>query len=76
MTQTTQLRSWALINNTGKDLNISKSKTSNLQPENNISLLLSVFDSLSYLYEKLNRLNYVLTRELIEQSFDQDNGEN
>jgi hypothetical protein len=31
-----------------------------------MSLLLSVFDSLNELYEKLSRLKYVLTRKIIE----------
>ena len=62
MTQTTQPRSWALLNNAGKDLNISKPET-----EDNKSLLLSIFDSLNELCEKLSKLEYVLTRKNIEK---------
>jgi hypothetical protein len=63
MTQTVQIRSWALVNNTGKNLNKGKPEA-----EDNIGLLLSVFDSLNALYEKLCRLDYVMQRRIIEQS--------
>jgi hypothetical protein len=63
MTQTTQPRSWAVLNNAGKDLNIKKP-----EEEDTLSLLLSVFDSLNALYEKLNRLNYVIKRKNMELS--------
>jgi hypothetical protein len=61
MTQTVQPRSWAYLSETGKDLNINKPET-----EDNMSLLLSVFDSLNTLCEKLSRLAYVLQRKNIE----------
>ena len=61
MTQTIQPRSLATLNNAGKDLTIHKPET-----EDNMSLLLSVLDNLNNLYEKLNRLNYVLQRWNIE----------
>jgi hypothetical protein len=62
MTKTTQPCTWGILNNTGKDLTIKKPEA-----EDNRNLLLSVFDSLNNLYEKLNRLNYVLARRNIEQ---------
>jgi len=62
MTQTIQLRSWALLNNVGKNLAINKEPVR----EDNISLLLSVFDGLNNLYEKLNKLNYIIERKIIE----------
>jgi hypothetical protein len=62
MTQTIQSCSWAVLNNAGKDLTIKKTETEDIR-----SLFLSVFDSLNDLCEKLNRLNYVLTRRNIEQ---------
>jgi len=62
MTQTVQPRSWATLSNAGEDLNKPKAE------EDNRSLLLSVFDSLNELYEKLNRLNYVIKRKNIELS--------
>jgi hypothetical protein len=62
MTQTVQTRSCAYINEAEKTL-----KPNKLQKEDNMSLLLEVFDSLNDLYEKLNRLNYVIQRKNIEQ---------
>ena len=62
MTQTIQLRSCATLNETGKGLNINK-----LEIEDNRSLFLSVFDSLNNLYEKLNRLNYMIQKRNIKQ---------
>jgi hypothetical protein len=62
MTQTVQPRSWACLRETGNDLTINKPEA-----EDNVSLLLSVFDSLNDLNEKLNRLSYVLQRKNIEQ---------
>jgi hypothetical protein len=38
--------------------------TETIQPR---SLLLSIFDKLNNLYEKLNRLNYLIDRRNIEQ---------
>jgi hypothetical protein len=66
ITRTIQPRSWALLNEPGKDLTIKKSKT-----ENNADLLLSVFESLYNLCEKLNRLNYEIQKRSIEQIFDE-----
>jgi len=63
MSRTIQSRSWALLNNAGEDLNKIKPET-----ENNKTLLLSVFDSLNNLKEKLNRLDYLMKRREIEQS--------
>jgi hypothetical protein len=60
MTQTTQPRSLAFIHNAGKDLNRKP------EIEDNMRLLLSVFDSLNNLCEKLNRLNYVIQRKNME----------
>ncbi|MDR2923302.1 MAG: hypothetical protein LBU85_08180 [Treponema sp.] len=62
MTQTTQPRSWAVLSEARKDLTIKKPET-----EDNRSLLLSVFDSLNTLHEKLSRLDYVIQRKNIEQ---------
>jgi hypothetical protein len=68
MTQTIQLRSWALISETNNDFTINKPET-----ENNMSLLLSVYDSLNNLCEKLSRLNYIIQRKKMEQSISRDN---
>jgi hypothetical protein len=62
MTQTTQLRSWALINNPGKDLTINKKP----EAEDNMSLLLSVLDSLNNLSEKINKLDYLIQKKAEE----------
>ena len=62
MTQTIQFRSWAILNEAGKDLTIQKPETEDIR-----SLLLSVLDCLNKLCENLNRLNYVLQRKNIEQ---------
>jgi len=61
MTQTVQYRSCGYINKTEKKLSIDK-------PEDNMRLLLSIFDSLNNLCEKLNRLDYVIKRKKIELS--------
>jgi len=61
MTKTIQPRTWAILNETNKDLTIHKPETEDIR-----SLLLLVFDSLNDLYEKLNRLNYMLQRRNIE----------
>ena len=61
MTKTVQPRTWAILNDPGKDLTIKKTET-----EDNRSLLLSVYDSLNNLYEKLNKLNYLVQRRSIE----------
>jgi len=62
MSRTEQPRSWATLSNTGEDLNENKQ-----EPEDNKALLLSVFDSLNKLYERLNRLDYILTKKRMEQ---------
>jgi hypothetical protein len=61
LTQTVQPRSWVCLSKTEKDLNLDKP-----EPEDNISLLLSVYDSLNTLCDKLNRLNYVIQRKKLE----------
>jgi len=61
--QTVQLRSWASLNNAGKDLTSGKGET-----EDNVSLLLSVCDSLNGLCEKLSRLSYVMEKKIIENN--------
>ena len=62
MTQTAQPRSWVTLNETGKDLSVQKP-----EEEDNWSLLLSVFDNLNNLCEKLSKLEYLLARMSIEQ---------
>jgi len=62
MTQTTQPCSWAVLNKPGKSLNINKPEA-----EDNGKLLLSVFDSLNNLCEKINKLNYLIQRRNLEQ---------
>jgi len=61
ITKTTQPRSWILFSEAKKNLKTSKPET-----EDNMRLLLSVFDSLNNLNEKLSRLNYLLQRKKIE----------
>jgi len=63
MTQTAQPRSLACLQNAGQDLTIHKPEA-----EDNVTLLLSVYDSLNNLYEKLSRLHYVIQRRNIEQN--------
>ena len=63
MTKTVQSRSSVSLNETGKDLIINKPET-----EDNMSLLLSVFDSLNNLYKALYKLDYAITRKRIQQS--------
>jgi UTP:GlnB (protein PII) uridylyltransferase len=62
MTKTIQHSTWKTLYETGKDLT-----TQNPETEDNMRLLLHIFDSLNDLYERLNRLNYVLQRKNIEQ---------
>jgi site-specific recombinase len=57
LTQTVQYCSWAFLNETGKP-----------ETEENMRLLLSVYDSLNNLYERLSRLNYVIERKNLELS--------
>jgi hypothetical protein len=61
MTQTIQSLSWTSLNGTEKDLNINKSEA-----EDNMRLLLRLYDSLNALCEKLSRLDYVIQRKSIE----------
>ncbi|MDR2921985.1 MAG: hypothetical protein LBU85_01430 [Treponema sp.] len=59
--KTIQPRSWALLNEPGKDLTINKPET-----EDNRELFLQVFDSMNNLYEKLSRLVYVVQKKKLE----------
>jgi len=61
ITQTIQPRSWILLNETKKNPNKNTNET-----EDNMRLLLSVYDSLNNLSEKLNRLSYILQRKKME----------
>ncbi|MDR2596610.1 MAG: hypothetical protein LBC76_04730 [Treponema sp.] len=61
MTQTVQSRSCGYLNETEKSIN--KPET-----EDNTTLLLSLFDSLNNLCEKLTRLDYVIKRKKLELS--------
>jgi hypothetical protein len=65
MTQTVQPRSWTCLSERGKDLTVSKPYKP--ETEDNLSLMLSLFDSLNDLSEKINRLNYILQRREIER---------
>jgi len=57
ITKTIQPSSWVSLSEANK------------KPEtDNMSLILSVFDSLNNLYEKLSRLNYVLERIIIKHN--------
>ena len=61
--QTIQPHSQVFLNEPGKNL------TANMpEAEDNMALLLSVYDSLNKLYEKLNKLNFVIQRKKIEQN--------
>jgi hypothetical protein len=68
MTQTTQLRSWASLGETDKDLTLDKPKA-----EDDRELILQLFDNLNTLYEKLNKLDYLLQRKNIERILYQKN---
>jgi hypothetical protein len=59
MTKTTQPCSWALPCETGKDLNMNREP----EDEDNMSLMLSLFDSLNQLYENLCGLEHELERK-------------
>jgi len=61
MPQTIQPRSGVLLNEAGEEPVMDETRT-----EDNRTLFLSVLDSLNNLYEKLNRLNYVMDRKIIE----------
>jgi len=57
MTQTIQLHSSALVDETGKDLTKDE-----VEADGNLSLLLSVCDDLNKFYEALNKLDYVIDK--------------
>ena len=61
MTKTIQVRSSVLINNVNKSVTTKKPET-----EDNIGLMLALYDSLNTLCEKLNRLDYLLNRKRME----------
>jgi len=61
MSRTIQPRSWVSLNDNDENLVENKPET-----EDNKALLLSVFDGLNNLYEKINRLDYILQRKNIE----------
>jgi len=65
-TQTTQSRSLATLDETKKDSTATQPKT-----EDNERLLLTVYENLNELYEKLNRLTYVMGKKLVEQNLHQ-----
>jgi len=58
MTQTTQSRSLAVLNEPGKNPAKNKPET-----EDNMKLLLTVYDNLNELYERLNRLGNIIGRK-------------
>jgi len=62
MTQTIQSRSCVSLREADKNLNKNKPETEDYK-----SLLLHIFDSLNNLYEKLNRLDYLIQKRNIEQ---------
>jgi hypothetical protein len=57
ITQTKQSGSFVSLNDPGKDLTKNKPES-----ENNLDLLLSVFDDMNKLYDMIKRLNYLLER--------------
>jgi len=61
MSRTIQFRSWATLSEPGEPKN-----ENNSEPEDNRKLLLAVYDNLNELYEKLNRLNYVIEKRKLE----------
>ena len=65
-TQTTQSRSLAALNEAEKDSTANKPGTEDIT-----NLLFTVFKNLNELYEKLNRLSYVMGKKLIEQNLHQ-----
>ena len=67
ITTTSQPSSWAILSDAGKDLTVYDSET-----EENINLMLTICDNLNELYEKLNRLNYVMGRKIIEHNLHQN----
>ena len=67
MTQTAQFRSLAVLNKEGKDLT-----KNNPEQESNARLLLTIYDNLNELYEKLNRLSYVMDRRIVENNLNRE----
>jgi len=63
MAQTIQSRSCVSLNEAEKNISMNKPET-----EDNFTLLLSLFDSLNNLSEKLTRLDYVIKRKKLELS--------
>jgi hypothetical protein len=55
-------------------LNVTDNNLPTQKPEaqDNISLMLSILDKLNNLYEKLNRLNYLIQRKKIKQILNQN----
>jgi hypothetical protein len=64
MTQTIQPCSWVLLIEADKKLKNNKPETE----DDNMSLVLQVYDGLNNLYEKLNRLNYLVERKNLEKN--------
>jgi len=62
MTWTIQPRSAVSVNNIGKTLHKFESPA-----DDNMRLLLSVFEGLNHLNEKLSRLDYLIQRKSIEK---------
>ena len=58
MTQTTQYRSLAVLNEPGANPAKNKPET-----EDNMKLLLTVYDNLNELYERLNRLGNIIEKK-------------
>jgi hypothetical protein len=52
-----------------ENLQSSDFQSADLQGEDNLNLLLSVYDSLNRLSEKLNKLDYAISRKLIKQNY-------
>jgi len=65
MSRTIQFRSWATLSEPGETTNEDENEN-NSEPEDNRKLLLAVYDNLNELYEKLNRLNYVIEKRKLE----------
>jgi len=61
MTQTIQPRSWVSLSKPDTDLSVHDGEM-----EDNMDYLLQILDNLNNLYEKLNRLDYLLERKEIE----------
>jgi hypothetical protein len=61
MSKTIQLSSWATLSEPGETPNENTAES-----EDNRKLLLEVYDNLNKLYEKLNRLNYVIEKRKLE----------